>query len=418
MSNPEQAAVSSNADACVELFRVTLLSLEGIEVSEETLRPNHGSGSNREKLAAVSNRWRITAWAGFRSSFPTGCLSVPTSHYSTIFQTEGNLLAVESDQIEFDSSASSLGESGPVGKVHWQDYMQYDERQLSNDGGLEHLTTKPQHHLQVTLPPPPTRSEPTLACDDLMLPDIIEIHVCIVCKLIDPQFEESADEDLTFTSFRKKGRDTTSCTKEEHFSHGIAHMKIPSREQSTVNNLDLSGFSRPGGKVVMLPIRTKLPTKDNNETGKILARFVNNAILSMRVEKSTVPLEQFNTCKEAQRHYIKSDWNGESCAPASLNSFESKGKGNHIVRAGQILNDIRQTLSSQMSNLRKSDEEQLASHDLEQSKSIPSPKKSFSHLLKLTCGELGDVLQGDEMGMYDQSNTMDSSLATADVMGT
>jgi len=180
----------------------------------------------------------------------------------------------------------------------------------------------------------------------------------------------------------------------------------------------LSGFSRPGGKVVMLPIRTKLPTKNNNETGKILARFVNNAILSMRVEKSTVPLEQFNTSKEAQRHYIKSDWNGESCAPASLNSFESKGKGNHIVRAGQILNDIRQTLSSQMSNLRKSDEEQLASHDLEQSKSIPSPKKSFSHLLKLTCGELGDVLQGDEMGMYDQSNTMDSSLATADVMGT
>lgn len=405
MSNPDQAA-------CVELFRVTLLSLEGIELSEETLGPIHGSRSNGSKIA-VSNHWRITAWAGFRSSFPTGCLSVPTSHYSTIFQREGNLLAVESDQIELDSSASALGESGPVGRVHWQDYMQY-EQEPSNDGGVEHLTTKPQHHLQVTLPPPPTRSDPTPACDDLMLPDIIEIHVCIACNLINPQFEDSADE-LTFRSCRKKGRDT-SCTKEEHFSHGIAHMKIPSREQATANNLDLSGFSRPGGKVVMLPIRTKLLT-DNDETGKILARFVNNAILSMRVEKSTVPLEQFNNCKEAQRHYIKSDWNGESCAPASLNSFESKGKGNHIVRAGQIFNDVRQTLNSQMSNLRKSDGEQLASRDLSQSKSIPSPKKkSFSQLFKLTCGELGDVLQGDEMGMYDQSNTMDSSLATADVI--
>lgn len=405
MSHPDQAA-------CVEIFHVTLLSLEGIELSEETLAPNYGSRSNSKKLAAVSNHWRISAWAGFRSSFPTGCLSVPTSHYSTIFQSEGNLLAVESDQVELDSSASSLGESGSVGRVHWHDYMQYSERQPSNDGGVEHLTAKPQHHLQITLPPPPTRSEPTPACDDLMLPDIIEIHVCIACNLINPQFEDS--DDLTFRSCRKKGRDT-SCTKEEHFSHGIAHMKIPSREQSTVNNLDLSGFSRPGGKVVMLPIRTKLPT-DDNETGKILARFVNNAILSMRVEKSTVPLEQYNKCKEAQRHYIQGDWNGESCAPASLNSFESKGKGNHIERAGQIMNDIRQTLSSQISNLRKSDEEQLASHDLSQSKSKPSPKKSFSQLFKLTCGELGDVLQGDEMGMYDQSNTMDSSLATADVM--
>ena len=81
-----------------------------------------------------------------------------------------------------------------------------------------------------------------------------------------------------------------------------------------------------------------------------------------------------------------------------------------------MLNDIRQTLSSQISNLRKSDEEQLATQDLSQSESKPSPKKSFSQLFKLTCGELGDVLQGDEMGMYDQSNTMDSSLATADVM--
>ena len=267
MSPPDQAAVSSNADACVELFRVTLLSLEGIELSEETLCPNHGSRSTcSKKSAAVSNHWRITAWAGFRSSFPSGCLSVPTSHYSTMFQREGNLLAVESKQIELDSPASSLGESGPIGRVHWKDNMQYDERQPSNDGGGEHLTGKPQHHLQVTLPPPPTRSEPTPACDDLMLPDIIEIHVCIACNWINPQFEDSAD-DFTCRSCRKKGRDT-SCTKEEHFSHGIAHIKIPSREQSTVNNLDLSGFSRPGGKVVMLPIRTKLPT-GHNETGKI-----------------------------------------------------------------------------------------------------------------------------------------------------
>jgi len=81
------------------------------------------------------------------------------------------------------------------------------------------------------------------------------------------------------------------------------------------------------------------------------------------------------------------------------------------------MNEIRQTFSSQVSNLRKSDEEQLASHDLEPSQSRLLPKKSFSQLLNLTCGTLGDVLQGDEMGMYDQSDTIDSSLATADVMG-
>eukprot|EP00986_Skeletonema_menzelii_P013357 scaffold7689_cov139-Skeletonema_menzelii.AAC.11 len=404
MSHPEQAALPSNSDAChvVELLRVTLLSLEGIELAEETLCPNHRSSSIG--AATVSNHWRITAWAGFRSSFPAGCLSVPTSHYSTVFQREGdNLLAVESDQIELDGSTD--------GRVHWQDSLQYDERQPSDDGGGEQLTaTMPQHHLQVILPPPqPTHSETTPACDDLMLPDIIEIHVCIACILKNPQFEDCATDE--------EGQDTSCRTKEEHFTHGIAHLKIPSREQYNVNNLDLSGFSRPGGKVVMLPIQTKLPTNDADET---LATFVQNAFLSMRVEKSTVPTEQFRNWKEVQRHYIESDWNGESCAPASINSFESQGKGTHILRAGQIINGLRQTFSSQVSNLKKSHEEQpISNDDSEQSKSksITLVNKSFSELFKFGCGELGDVLQGDEMGMFDQSNTVDSSLATADVIG-
>jgi hypothetical protein len=391
MSSHPNQAVPSHGNSCAELLRVTLLSLEGIELSEETLRPNDGRSSSRgkKKLAAVSNDWRITAWAGFRSSFPAGCLSVPTSHYSTIFEKEGNLLAVESDQIELDSSSSSFGESGHVGRVHWQDSLQCDERQPGNDGEMEQLSTSPQHHLQVTLPPPPQHSETTPGCDELMLPDIIEIHVCIACILINPPSEDSIDD----------------WTQEEHFCHGVAHIKIPSREQSTVNNLDLTGFSRPGGKVVMLPIRTKPPI---SETDKILARFVDNAILSLRVEKLILPKEQFNKCKEEQRHYIKCNWNGENCAPASINSFESQGKGKHIVRAGQLISGIRQTLSSQISNLRKSEdeEEQLHSNDL-----VQPPKKSF------WCDVLGDFLQGDEMGMYDQIEAVDSSIATADVMG-
>ncbi|KAL7442845.1 hypothetical protein ACHAXM_008546 [Skeletonema potamos] len=400
-SHPNNQSIASNADACaVELLRVTLLSLEGIELSEETLCPNEdgrSSSRDKKKLAAVSNDWRITAWAGFRSSFPTGCLSVPTSHYSSIFEKEGYLLAVESDQIELDNtSSSSLGESGPVGRVHWQDdSVQCDERQPNNDAEVEQLLTSPQHHLQVTLPPQQIHSDTTTGCDELMLPDIIEIHVCIACILINPQSEDSSDE----------------WTREEHFCHGVAHIKIPSREQSsTVDNLDLSGFSRPGGKVVMLPIRTKPPI---SEAEKIFATFVNNAILSLRVEKMILPKEQFNECKEEQQHYIKSDWNGENCAPASINSFESQGKGKHIVRAGQIISSIRQTLSSQISNLRKSEDEgeQLYCYDL-----VNPPKMSFSELLEIGCGELGDVLQGDEIGMYDHIEAIDSSIATADAM--
>lgn len=407
MSHPNpNHAVPANADTCVKLLRVTLLSLEGIELSEETLRPNGRSSSGgKQKLAAVSkHHWRITTWAGFRSSFPTGCLSAPTSHYSTIFEKEGNLLAVESDQIELDNSTSSLGESGrPVSRVHWQDdSIQCDERLPSNDGGMEQSTTLPRHHLQVTLPPPPKHSGTTSGCDELILPDIIEIHVCVACISGDGDPTDDLDPD-------------TSCTQEEQFCHGVAHIQIPSREQSDANNLDLSGFSRPGGKVAMLPIRTKPPI--SSETDKIiLATFVNNAILSLRVEQLNVPTEQFNKCKEAQRHYINSDWKGENCAPASINSFESQGKGNRIVRAGQMISDIRQTFSSQISNLRKSEEDLCLSNDSVQPQSVISPKKSLAQLLKLTCGELGDVLQGDEMGMYDQNGSVDSSLATADVM--
>ncbi len=407
MSHPEEQAAATNTNAdVVELLRVTLLSLEGIELSNETLH-----GCSNDLVAVSNNHWRITAWAGFRSSFPTGCLSVPTSHYSTIFQREGNnnnFLAVESDQIELDDTSSSS-----IGRFHWQDSMQYDEREPSNDGGVEEEVTKttPQHHLQVVLPSQPTHhdAETTPSCDDMMLPDIIEIHVCIACNLINSQLEDCTDE---------KGQDTSFITKEEHYSHGIAHLKIPSREQYTENNLDLLGFSRPGGKVVMLPIQTKLPTNDSDNT---LATFAHNAILSMRVEKSTVPTERYRNCIELQRerHYIESDWNGESCAPASINSFESQGKGTHILRAGQIISGIRQTFSSQVSNLRKShdDEEPISNDDSKQANSAPLRNKSFSQLFKLTCGELGDVLQGDEMGMYDQSNTIDSSLATADVLG-
>ena len=375
----------------VEILRITLLSLEGIELSEESFLPN-GNISDQTLFAAVGKRWRITAWAGFRSSFPSDCMTVSTSHYSTLFEKEGNLLAIESDQIELDSSIFSNGKSDRVGRVHWQDP---NEMQSSDDSGdMEHSTRLPHHHLQVTLPSHPlSGSQPN--SDDLVLPDIIEIHVCIV------------GIELRDTA-RKKSTKDASCSQ-QHFCQGIAHLKLPTHEQCA-DNFDLSGFGRPGGKVVYLPSRKVWENEHKFVT------FVNNAMLSLRVEKLNVPIEQLSKRKEAQHEYIESDWNGEDCAPASVNSFESEGKGNHILRAGQIISDIRKTFSSQISNLRKSDEGELPSHDVD-SQSEPSPKKSFSQLCKLTCGELGDVLQGDEMGLYDHANTVGSSIATADVIG-
>ena len=395
----------TNAPTCVEILRVTLISLEGIELSDKTLFRSAG-GTKEEKLAEATaastvvlpdlGNWRITVWAGFHSSFPTGCLSVPTSHYSTIFESEGNLLAVESDQMELNSSPSSFDRSSSIitGSVHWQCCTQADDL-----GGLAPMT--PNHHLQVVLPPPQHTLSTTTASEELTLPDIIEIHVCIVCISINTQLSDSpmdrnstAEDLASSNSFRYKDeRDTSSSfTQEEHyFCHGVAHLKVPSCCQSNATkDLDLSGFSRPGGKVAMLPVRTKPPIRRSNNVvdtdNNVIATFVNNAILSVQVEKLIVPKEQVSKCNDVQRHYIKSDWKGESCAPASVSPHNSQERNNHFERAGQVISSIRQTLSSQISNLIKSEEEMCPSNDLAQ----------FSHLLKITCGDLGDVLHGGE----------------------
>jgi len=418
--NEQHSVIGGNnktSSSCVELLRVTLLSLEGIELLDETILKSLSSSSSSNRRRRRNNNnckntnsdndaWRITVWAGFRSSFPSGCLTVPTTHYSTIFEREGNLLAVESNQIQLDSSAAA-------GRVDWGcsiNSTQYDDNIIP-----------PQHHLHVMLPPP-SQQTTSADCEEIILPDIIEIHVCITCILTDTKLE---DEAVMSSQHHEK-------QNEKHFCHGVAHLRVPSScEPSTSKDLDLSGYSRPGGKVVMLPIRAKPPSMSSGSSSNgnvgadndnILTKFVNNAVLSVQVEKVTVPKEQFdkNNNDEDQRHYINSNWNGESCAPASVSPNNSQEKENHLERAGQIISNIRQTFSSTISkNIRKSQEEE--SNDLVQSQQSqlrdrPPKKKTFVQLLKFGCGELGDVLHGgEEHGMYD--DPVGSSLATEEVMG-
>jgi hypothetical protein len=417
--NEQHSVIGGNnttSSSCVELLRVTLLSLEGIELLDETILTSLSSSSSSNQRRRRNNNnckntesdsaWRITVWAGFRSSFPSGCVTVPTTHYSTIFEREGNLLAVESNQIQLDSSAAA-------GRVDWGcsiNSTQYDDNIIP-----------PQHHLHVMLPPP-SQQTTSADCEEIILPDIIEIHVCITCILTDTKLE---DEALMSSQHHEK-------QNEKHFCHGVAHLRVPSScEPSTSKDLDLSGYSRPGGKVTMLPIRAKPPSMSSGSSSNgnvgadndnILTKFVNNAVLSVQVEKVTVPIEQFdkNNNDEDQRHYINSNWNGESCAPASVSPNNSQEKENHLERAGQIISNIRQTFSSTISkNIRKSQEEE--SNDLVQSQQSqlrdrPPKKKTFVQLLKFGCGELGDVLHGgEEHGMYD--DPVGSSLATEEVMG-
>jgi hypothetical protein len=416
--NEQHSLICGNNNNTVELLRVTLLSLEGIELVDETISQSlsSSSSSNRRRRCNYSNcknaesddnAWRITVWAGFRSSFPSGCLTVPTSHYSTIFEREGNLLAVESNQIQLEDSSSD------VGRVDWgcNNSTQYDDNIIPS-----------QHHLHVMLPPP-SQQTTSADCEGIILPDIIEIHVCITCILTDTKLE---DEAVMSSQHHEKHN-------EKHFCHGVAHLRVPSScELSTSKDLDLSGYSRHGGKVVMLPIREKPPSMSSSSrssNGNVgadndnrLTKFVNNAVLSVQVEKVTVPKEQFdkNNNDEDQRHYINSNWNGKSCAPASVSPNNSHEKENHLERAGQIISNIRQTFSSTISrNIRKSQEEEsndLVQSQQSQSRDRPPKKKTFVQLLKFGCGELGDVLHGgEEHGMYD--DPVGSSLATEEVMG-
>ena len=152
-------AVGPSETNKIQTLRVTVLYLEGI-------------------TSPVIPSAKLSAWVGFRSSFPSETMNISSSNYSSHFLREGKLLAVESDQVKWTpNDESEDGTFSYSGIAFWGE-------SVSKNGG-----TAP--HLEVTIPIPneaaATELDDVISDKfDIKLPDILEFHTCIVCERTAP----------------------------------------------------------------------------------------------------------------------------------------------------------------------------------------------------------------------------------------
>jgi len=216
---------------------------------------------------------------------------------------------------------------------------------------------------------PPSPPTPTIAA----LPEVIEFHVCVTITPATPDDRHAIsgvngnhdcglDENDTLDkdSFALDEENTqqdhwlpppptpsSSSTATIHH-YGIAHLKLPPTELYHANDDEFStsslSYGRPGGKVVILPIRKKYDAfthrsaahHDDEESGSTqqqqrqqqqhqqqrstkTVQFTSNAALFVRVERIRVPNIHHFKKMEQQCHYIESTWeHGHGFAPASI----------------------------------------------------------------------------------------------------
>ena len=292
------------SEESVERLRVSVLYLEGITSS-----------------SIPSSR--MSVWVGFRSSFPSDSISVTSSNYSSHFLKEGNLLAVESDQVKWTPADDDAADckSSFSGIAFW-------------DSVATDQTEAP--HLEVTMRTQ-RRGEINHNPDNIELPDILEFHTCMVC-------ERSPLNDIAETNNNKMKRVSSSVSLyhwdnemeevhwyndddggqgsdadrsssvhlslEQELHHGVAHLKLP-------RDHDYEQFGSKS-KIIHLPVRIKQTREPSNsdEPGQVqqISLSEQNATLTLQVERTHLPIEPTE-----QIHYAKNTWsNGCECAPPSV----------------------------------------------------------------------------------------------------
>ncbi|KAL3791688.1 hypothetical protein HJC23_003945 [Cyclotella cryptica] len=305
-----ETAASSEASA---LLRVNVLYFEGIA------SPSIPSGG-------------VSVWVGFRSSFPPDSMTVQSPSYSSYFLKEGNVLAIESDQVKWtpaiqddnDDSNTNNYSFGYNGVAFWDSL---------------HSVQSP--HLEIVVPPLPDTWHNDDEDQPHQLPDILEFHVRLVCETdtISPANDSTTVLNSTWRRLKSRTQssmslnkwddlmeeehwykddvdDTSTCdeipitqfSQEQHHPHGIAHLKL-SRDPNSPDGLDSSA------KILPLPIRVIPPHQSSDECGKEGTEnnvtVLQNAILSIQVEKiSASPEMKSKDSADNQRHYVSNTWNG------------------------------------------------------------------------------------------------------------
>lgn len=271
-----------------------------------------------------------------------------------------------------DSSSNSNSNCGNEKDVSPEE--EEEEEGVNNKRRKSLITHIP--HLEIMLPSrttPSNHASPSMAGDECgdkvhelpsspssttTLPDVIEFHVCVT---VTPS--ATSDDRMTSLCMDENGISdfhNEEDTQQGHWipplpsppssinHHGIAHLKLsPAELQNTDEATTPLSYGRPGGKVVVLPIRKKddvFPYRSaaiSNDDFKNLneamqsqsqqaleiVKFTRDAVLFVRVERVCVPNVHHSKKMEQQCHYVECIWeNGDSCAPASIMHHDDEVK--------------------------------------------------------------------------------------------
>lgn len=277
----------------VDLLRVSIVSLKGVQCSSPPSCSSRRSNTKRKKKKKVHHEKQIiSACVGFRSSsLPPESLIVPSSQYSTVFLHAddgwgegGPILSVYSEDVALPTCSEDINETSETIELLWNGCFDKDETKASSSMGTNDLSRfsndikSSTPHLEVELPSSMQNVEQST--------DALEFHICVLCT------SYGGDDDIESVD--------GTYSSQPQVCHGVAHLRLP---LSKVNN-------HQGGEVFNLPIRRKGESSPSSSINDIIW-LAQNATLSIRVERTCVPVQQHCRQKAEQYHYIESEWRRE-----------------------------------------------------------------------------------------------------------
>ena len=439
LSREEEVTASRPAASMVDLLRVSILSLKGVQCSSSSSSSSSSCSSRRSntkrKKKVHHEKQIISACVGFRSSsLPPESLVVPSSQYSTVFLHaddgwgEGPILSVYSEDVALPTCREDRNDNrSETIELLWNGCFDKDETKASSSMGTNDLSRfsndikSSTPHLEVELPSSMQNVEQST--------DALEFHVCVLCT------SYGGDDDTDSV-------DDTYCSNTKNIQpqicHGVAHLRLP---LSKVNNsgdesTEPSVSIQQGGEVFNLPIRRKGESSPSSSINDI--QLAQNATLSIRVERTCVPVQQHCRQKAEQYHYIESEWRREP-GSALLDSIIHNADDNDVNdnysdrglswwyrRATSTLTMAKSTVVKQppQKNEPRGDKMlgkviQFTSDDVENERSVLNRYQNNNEMLKQTPSQLraqsssvsDDYNEGGEDGPQSSKKSLSQTIS-------
>ena len=396
----------------VDLLRVSILSLKGVQCSSSSSCSSRRSNTKRKKKVHHEKQI-ISACVGFQSSsLPPESLVVPSSQYSTVFlrtseedtgKKTQDILSVYSEDVALPTCREDRNETSEI-ELHWSGCVVNIDKTNANSMGTNDNIKLSLPHLEAELRSSMQNVEQST--------DVLEFHVCVLCTSYGGDNDTDSVDD-TYCS--------TTKNIQPQICHGVAHLRLP---LSKVNN------SGDEGEVFNLPIRRKRESSSPSIHDIWLAQ---NATDSIRVERTCVPVQQHCRQKAEQYHYIESEWRREpgsalldSIIHNADDNYSDRGLSWWYRRATSTLTMAKSTVVKQptQKNEPRGDKMlgkviQFTSDDVENERSVLNRYQNNYEMLKQTPSQLraqsssvsDDYNEGGEDGPQSSKKSLSQTIS-------